>query len=1065
MCKRNSKNCQRRLRRSNTGGDVAVCRMRTLVFTLIFTLALVLLLGWQASLVSAQKAPQPPQGARTAYVRLEVGGHTGLISQALFLDDNHLITVGHDKTVRQWLIDVSMNHEVAHGAEKTYRFWSDNSSQGCFWAAAVSKAQPSLLAVAEDGGARPWSVLIVDAHTGALVKRLIVGKPGADDPLQKHIALAFSPDGSQLAVCCYTVQQNKVNSAAVLYNVPKQVTGAWNQTNLRFNGLPLAVGFSGSNPADLAVGCLTKNNHGEIEIHRMGKEPFSVMPGGEGLGRINCLVWSNTGVLAVADALGQLAILKEGKEPFLPASVKSGISSLAFSPDGARLAVGVDSNAEKNQRGYVAIWSVDRLSQIDDPLQLSGGGPSVCYNTAGVLVCGDAFGNIKMWLPNPKNPDEFERGRDYYTVDSHHYKMFWSKDGNELGWQPQPNKAGQRPVWLSLTTLSRDLNSPMPADRQDSGLEAGDFNSATYTRHIRVQGLGEIDVPCDPVDQDKEVLRGPGASLLVAKGTTVEQWDVKSQKLVCRYLLDQAFLDTMTVSEDRKYLAVRCYDLVTRIWKIDAQAANPNQADDVGVEPMLCLYFGNDIEGNPDQWIIWNPEHGYFYSTSPIIDESMEWQINPPALDDPVMIAQASICQSQFQNKQIVQNGFISGKFPLPQVAIYDYLQSVRHIVDVKPADKTALVNADGTIEVYSPDGVVRLQPVLDHEDKSIHFSALGDIDVSSRLVQDKTSPKPTPDKPTSDANQGVLQFTLHAKTAQKVTLIAMNKDGDYTTYPCMMRWVPPGGVAQVKGRLLVLAIGINTYGGDYNLKYCENDATEVAAYLNAQGPKEGPGLYTEADVKLLVDKDKPDRARILQELDALKASAQDNDTVVLFVASHGYASDAVASADPNDCFLVPFGALPEGNVDKNAFVSWSTDIIPRLNEIRGNKILFIDHCVSGKITQLLAEKMKGGLASKSGRQNRIVALVAGSGDENSFENANLKHGLFTQALLDVLRGGGVVPHDGNLVKLSQVIQTTKSEVQNLLNQPGLQGYEMYPDDWATELDLLGKDFIRIPGK
>lgn len=203
------------------------------------------------------------------------------------------------------------------------------------------------------------------------------------------------------------------------------------------------------------------------------------------------------------------------------------------------------------------------------------------------------------------------------------------------------------------------------------------------------------------------------------------------------------------------------------------------------------------------------------------------------------------------------------------------------------------------------------------------------------------------------------------------------------------------------RGDLYILSIGVNelTYMPQNSLDYAAQDAVVVARELTQNEDKLFNGVYT----RVLSDLggELPIRDNIVQSLDFLR-QAGPNDTVMLFLASHGLSNAA------GDYFMVPRDARPEeltlllkGAENDRRFdslVRWDT-FFEALRAASGRRLLMVDSCQARKIE---GNFDSGSLAKRSAAAS-FALLAASKGDESSQEYPPGGHGLFTYALLEAL--------------------------------------------------------------
>jgi outer membrane protein assembly factor BamB len=206
-------------------------------------------------------------------------------------------------------------------------------------------------------------------------------------------------------------------------------------------------------------------------------------------------------------------------------------------------------------------------------------------------------------------------------------------------------------------------------------------------------------------------------------------------------------------------------------------------------------------------------------------------------------------------------------------------------------------------------------------------------------------------------------------------------------------------------GDLYVLAIGVNRFehlGKSANLSFAAQDAL---AFAQALSQTQVSALsFRKRTMRVLSDqaRDKPTRANILSALDFI-ADARANDTVVVFLASHGMADAA------GDYYFVPSDARPEdvrdGTVVGNAasLLSWQI-FFDALRTTAGRRVMVVDTCHAKGI----AGRIEPTALIKRSASSNFALLLASGENERSQEYRPGGHGLFTYGLLSSLRDAGL---------------------------------------------------------
>lgn len=228
-------------------------------------------------------------------------------------------------------------------------------------------------------------------------------------------------------------------------------------------------------------------------------------------------------------------------------------------------------------------------------------------------------------------------------------------------------------------------------------------------------------------------------------------------------------------------------------------------------------------------------------------------------------------------------------------------------------------------------------------------------------------------------------------------------------------------------GDLYLLAVGVNEFPAlkDANLAYAARDAAELGRFFAEQAPRHFRRVYTRVVSDLGAEQ--PDRTRIVEAL-GLLAGAQAHDTVVVFLASHGV-SDATG-----EYFFVPRDALPEDvaraahgqGAEAPSLIRWSV-FFDALRRAAGRRVLVVDTCYARSVA---GQPDLQSLAKRSAAA-RFSLVLASRQHEESQEYAPARHGLFTHALLEGLRGAADADRDG-VVTLAEAFRFAAPMVERL---------------------------------
>src|SRR3569623_1156126 len=157
---------------------------------------------------------------------------------------------------------------------------------------------------------------------------------------------------------------------------------------------------------------------------------------------------------------------------------------------------------------------------------------------------------------------------------------------------------------------------------------------------------------------------------------------------------------------------------------------------------------------------------------------------------------------------------------------------------------------------------------------------------------------------------------------------------------------------APPEGELYLLAIGVNHFPG-LDPRGDLNYAAQVAEDMAASVQRAARGYYKRVQAQVLSDTAsvKPDKARIQEALEFIQ-NAQGEDTVMIFLASHGI-SDAAGNYNfvPRDALAQDLKSVLAGAVDeaRPSLLSWH-DFFDALRNAAGRRLLIVDTCQARNI-------------------------------------------------------------------------------------------------------------------
>ncbi|MFK8044842.1 MAG: caspase family protein, partial [Crocinitomicaceae bacterium] len=207
------------------------------------------------------------------------------------------------------------------------------------------------------------------------------------------------------------------------------------------------------------------------------------------------------------------------------------------------------------------------------------------------------------------------------------------------------------------------------------------------------------------------------------------------------------------------------------------------------------------------------------------------------------------------------------------------------------------------------------------------------------------------------------------------------------------------------KTDLYIFSIGINSYkNSNYNLSYAVKDAQDFSKAVS----KGGTTLFNKVHTYSLEDS-KATKAEIESMFKELIEKVGPEDVFVFYYAGHGVMSSA-SEATQSDFYIMAHNVTSffGESILKQEGVS-ATELLDFSRQISAQKQLFVlDACHSGGALNVLASRgadSREKAIAQLARNTGTFFLTASQDVEYANESGDLKHGLFTYALLEVLEG------------------------------------------------------------
>jgi uncharacterized caspase-like protein len=383
----------------------------------------------------------------------------------------------------------------------------------------------------------------------------------------------------------------------------------------------------------------------------------------------------------------------------------------------------------------------------------------------------------------------------------------------------------------------------------------------------------------------------------------------------------------------------------------------------------------------------WTPQ-GY-YTASPGADKIVGWQINKGADQVPDYVG-ADQLRQHLNRPDIVEKAIILAS---AEQAVREAPGTTFRLADLlaRPVPRFRIVSPSS--DAVERGGRAPIRIAVEATPDPIKAMR---VQVNGRQVAEQT---PEIGSGGFGPGEHLIDVPL-AKGRNEVRITLTNAIGEKAESLIVMH--AGEGALDRRGTLYLLAIGVDKYPGLGN--HCGHDGksscnldvsgADARALVAAVEKRLGPA-HDRIVKRLLINgagaNNEPTATNILDAIDMLK-EAQETDTVLLFVAGHGY------NDGPNYRFL-PTNAQWDGSVLRGSTVVAWYALQEAVETAKGRRILFIDTCHSGN-----AYNQRLGNAAYHAN---IIAYTAARFDQEAIEDAKLGHGLFTYAVVEGLEGKG----------------------------------------------------------
>jgi WD40 repeat protein len=1018
--------------------------------------SLLMVMGW--CLLNLSVTAQAPR------IVINPMGHSGKVHNLIFTHDGHrLISISEDKTIRVWNTDTGELH-------RKFESQIGDGFEGMLYASALSP-DGKLLAVGgyQVGSEKENYVIVIDLEKGVQVATAV----GHTDVIT---SLSFSGSGLYLASGSEDgdVRIWKIDNAPMLSTVATLPIGV-PVLSLSFNrsSNDLAVATDSKDILVFPLNGLDKSETKFIpktlKRHKGSLNKLAYSPDGGYL--VSCS-WNNE--LIVWNTQG--SVVKEFDR------LKEPINAVAFSFDGKILAA-------LDVTGHGMSFSIPSGSKLtdftahDNAVFSAAFSPSV---TGSYLVASAGGTNNEIFLWNPINGLVLKKIKGkgspiYHLAFGEELELFVSRQFSETN-KPKYTSSFN----FSYLTVNRNPSKspaarPLPKDVVQTGI-----NTITLSKGKTIQTSELQD------GRILEYLALQDGSVVVASDYSLKMFD-RNGYLSKEFVGHSGSVRTVAVSADGQYLASGGEDQSIILWKLSEKGyahslrtifdtqewagyfsslpvdslthepskvaweevinflkANNQQKPAREIEthykslgeiliPFATLFLAEDNE-----WVCWSPR-GYF-SCSSAGGQYFGWHINRginrladfydaeqyfEILYRPKEMAR-SIVQGRRVEEILRESGeriFDLGKLHRPSAGLFDAY------VTMSKTDQLHYTKGKFVTQARS------LPLVIDIYDGG------GGIKEVSLYQNDKLIVRDTTVKTTGEGEKVVRTYDVEMTNEENefrvkvVNLYKVESRPDIFT-------IEYTGEVMATSSLYVLAVGINKYQNSaYELNYAQSDAQSFTDKMMDHGA----GIFKSIHKAEIYDTEAT-RDNILKGFRSMIASAKPEDVFVFYYAGHGTLNED----KDNEYYLVPSDVtkLYGDSEQLEAKGISATELKDHLSQIKAQKqLVLMDACHSGGALKSMNvrsaasdEKAIVQLARSSG----VVVLASSGTKQFATEFEELKHGVFTYALLEAL--DGKADNGDGRVTVNEIKLYMEDRVPELTRQ--FDGKSQFPTAYIT-----GNDF------
>lgn len=255
---------------------------------------------------------------------------------------------------------------------------------------------------------------------------------------------------------------------------------------------------------------------------------------------------------------------------------------------------------------------------------------------------------------------------------------------------------------------------------------------------------------------------------------------------------------------------------------------------------------------------------------------------------------------------------------------------------------------------------------------------------------------------------------------------------------------------AKATSSLYILAVGVDKYKNSrYNLNYAKADARGIAAQLASSSA----GIFKDIIVDSLFDENATIE-NIAERIKRLKSQIRPEDVFLFYYAGHGIMSDPADASKPDFYLVLHRVTQMQGNDEILKTNGLSAGRLrDLLLEVPAQKqLILFDACNSGgAVTAFTRGGGEEAAIFQLARSTGFTVLASTNQEQLAAELKDLKHGIFTYAIINGLKGEADLRKDGKITV--KEIELYLNEIIPVLSEK-YKGVQQYPQSFSRGMDF-----------